>query len=250
MSPQARAYKTHAIVLRTRTLGEADRIYTLFSTERGKMDAVAKGVRRSKSHLSGRMEFMNEVVLGMHRGRNLDVIVSAELGRAHWDQIVQPQAFAAASLVAELVDTFCEPDLALPDIYELLVHATAAIGSSPEPASLLPRFSLRLLAALGLTPPLDRCVRCGIALGADGAWVDAEQGGLAGRECGASWRETLDLDASDLANMRALAAERGGEIRPVARATPRVARAVESLVNHHLGRRPKAGLHLAQFVTG
>lgn len=214
------------------------------------MDAVAKGVRRAKSHLSGRLEFMNEVVLGMHRGRSLDVIVSAEIGRAHWDQIVQPQAFAAASLVAELVDTFCEPDLAMPDIYELVINAVAAIGAAPDPAALLPRFSLRLLAALGLAPPLDRCVRCGVSLTGDGSWVDAEQGGLAGPECRAAWRDAVELDARDLDTMRGLAAERGGDVRPIARATPRVARAVEALINHHLGRRPKAGAHLAQFVTG
>ena len=50
-------------MLRARNLGEADKIYTLFTRERGKIDAVAKGVRRTKSSLGGRLEFMNEVAL-------------------------------------------------------------------------------------------------------------------------------------------------------------------------------------------
>ncbi|HEY8297781.1 MAG TPA: DNA repair protein RecO [Candidatus Baltobacteraceae bacterium] len=250
MSAPARAYKTLGVVLRGRNLGEADRILTLFTTERGKVDAVAKGVRRTKSHLAGRLEFMNEVRLGMHRGRNLDVITSAEIECAHWNGIVAPEAFAAASLIAELLDAFCEPDLALPDIYELLTGAIAAVDGSPHPLELLPRFSLRLLEALGLAPPPEHCARCGAPLEGRPAWLDPEAGGLAGEECRVTWRQVLELDVVDVANFRALGARKGGPVRPVARATPAVARAIETLVNHHLGRRLKAGLHAAEFVTG
>ncbi|HTA37680.1 MAG TPA: DNA repair protein RecO, partial [Candidatus Acidoferrales bacterium] len=112
---QPRAYKTRAVVLRGRVLGEADRIFTLFSTERGKIDAVAKGVRRAKSQLSGRLEFGNECQFGMHRGRSLDVIASAEIVTAHWDRLVEPERFAVFSLVAEVIDSLCEPDEALPE---------------------------------------------------------------------------------------------------------------------------------------
>jgi DNA repair protein RecO (recombination protein O) len=249
MSTPARAYKTLGVVLRGRNLGEADRIFTLFTTERGKMDAVAKGVRRTKSHLAGRLEFMNEVQLGMHRGRNLDVIVSADIEHAHWSRIVAPEAFAAASLVAELIDAFCEPDLPLPDVYELLTGAILAVAGAREPLTLLPRFSLRLLDALGLAPPSESCVRCSASLIGKAAWLDAEQGGLAGEECRVNWRDVLELDVGDVANFRALGAQKGGSIRPVTRATPLVAKAIETLVSHHLGRRLKAGLHAAEFVS-
>jgi DNA repair protein RecO (recombination protein O) len=245
---QARAYKTSAIVLRGRTYGEADRILTLLTTERGKMDAIAKGVRRTKSHLTGRLEFANQVQLGMHRGRNLDVVVSAEIECAHWQSLVQPEHFAAANLVIELVDAFCEPDLPLPDVYALLSAALGAIGQSAEPLLLLPRFSLRLLEALGLAPPVDRCVRCGAEFAGATAWLDPEQGGFAGEECRVSYREVLTLEAVDLANLVALAAAPGGSVRPAMRATRSVAQAIETLVNHHLGRRPKAGLHALEFV--
>jgi DNA repair protein RecO (recombination protein O) len=248
VSVAARSYKTSAVVLRGRSYGEADRILTLFSTERGKMDAIAKGARRTKSHLGGRLELANEVLLAMHRGRNLDVVVSAEIENAHWQHVVRPDRFAAASLVLELIDAFCEPDLALPQVYALLTGALRAIGQSEDPLSLVPRFSLRLLEALGLAPPLDTCIRCGAPFAGKGAWVDIEQGGFSGAECASTWRETIELDANDLDNVAALAASPGGEIKPVMRATTHVARAIEALVNHHLGRRPKAGLHAKEFV--
>lgn len=248
MSTPARAYKTSAIVLRGRTYGEADRILTLFTTERGKIDAIAKGVRRTKGHLTGRLEFANQVLLGMHRGRNMDVVVSAEIECAHWQHIVRPDRFAAANLAVEIIDAFCEPDLPLPDVYALLTGALRAIGQSDDPISLLPRFSLRLLDALGLAPPVDTCVRCGASITGKPAWLDLEQGGFAGEECRVTWRDVLTLECDDVANLRALAAAPGGELRPVMRATGVVAQAVEALVNHHLGRRPKAGLHALEFV--
>lgn len=248
MSAPARAYKATGVVLRARNLGEADRIVTLFTAEHGKRDAVAKGVRRQKSHLGGRFEFANEVCLTMHRGRNLDVIVSAEIVREHWRFIVEPPAFAAASAIAEMVDGFCEPDLPVPAVYALLTGALGAVAGRDDPLAVLPRFSLLLLDALGLAPPLEACVRCGAVL-KRGAWLDAEQGGLAGPECREAWREALELTPGEIENMRALASWRGSRDRSALRAAPRVAKAIESLVSHHLGRRLKAGLYAAEFVT-
>jgi DNA repair protein RecO (recombination protein O) len=250
MSAPSRAYKTSAIVLRGRAYGEADRILTLFTTERGKIDAIAKGVRRTKSHLAGRLEFASEVQLGMHRGRNLDVVVSAEIQYAHWQHLVAPEHFAAANLIVEMIDAFCEPDLPLPDVYALLSAALRALGQSDEPLALVPRFSFRLLDALGLAPPVDTCIRCGATLAAKSAWLDLEQGGFAGEECRVSWREVLTLDENDVLNLRSVAAPARGEVRAAMRANRRVGQAIEALVNHHLGRRPKAGLHALEFVRG
>lgn len=247
MSSLARSYKTSAVVLRGRSYGEADRILTLFSTERGKMDAIAKGVRRTKSTMAGRLEFANEVALTMHRGRNLDVVVSADIENAHWQHVMLPERFAAANVVTELIDGFCEPDLPLPDIYELLTRALAAIGRSSDPLGLLPRFSLRLLDALGLAPPLDACIRCGAPLENKSAWLDREQSGFAGEECAVAWRDPLVLDAGEMANVRAIGAPRGSAAAGHV-ASRSVAQAIETLVNDHLGRRPKAGTHALLFV--
>ncbi|MHB8146424.1 MAG: DNA repair protein RecO [Vulcanimicrobiaceae bacterium] len=236
-----RSYKTNGVVLRGRQLGEADRIFTLFTDERGKLDAVAKGVRRPKSHLSGRLEFGNECVLSMHRGRSLDVIVAAEIVNAPWERLVDPDRFAVFSLVAEVIDAFSEPDLPMPDVYALLTGAIAGIAASDEPRTLVPRFSLRLLCALGLEPPVDRCVRCSLDFEGT-AWLDPEAGGLICGACRERWRDLIEFDAQDLANVVAVGAAKGSTTRPVVRATPHVERAIEILLAHHLGRRPKASI--------
>jgi DNA repair protein RecO (recombination protein O) len=233
------------VVLRGRQLGEADRIVTLFTSERGKLDAVAKGVRRMRSHLAGRLEFANECAFLMHRGRSLDVIVSAETLQSPWSQLVEPERYAVAAVVAELIDAFCEPDLALPEIYELLTGAIAAIAASSAPRTLLPRFSLRLLEMLGLAPPLSMCVRCGSALPSGVVWLDAEAGGVIDAPCRERWRNLPELQQRDLENLRALALPKSSGGAAALLATAPAAAAVDELIAHHLGKRPKALAHLA-----
>lgn len=241
-----KSYKTTAIVLRGRLFGEADRIVTLLRREYGKGNAIAKGARRTKSHLAGRLEFGNEVFLTMHRGRTLDVVVSAQNTGGSWAQLVQPHRYAAATRAAELVDTFCEPDLPVPEIYDLLSGALRAFSRSEDPLALMPRFNLRLLDALGLAPPPDRCIMCARPL-SENAWLLAEQGGLACESCGAHRHDGAELHGGDLRNLLALGATAGGQIAPTVHATPAVAAAVDDLIAHHLGRRPKAGAAAAEL---
>jgi DNA repair protein RecO (recombination protein O) len=225
-------------VLRARNLGEADKIFTLFTRAHGKVDGVAKGVRRPKSQLAGRLQLLAESTLTLHRGRSLDVITSAVTLRSHWRGLVEPGALAAASLIAETVDMFCEPELPLDDIYALLAGASAAIAASPAPTLLVPRFQLRLLHALGLAPPDDACIRCAGPFGEHGAWVDIDAGGLGCERCCGARGDAHALSVADVENFRALGLprDRGAALH----ATPKVARAVDDLVTSHLGRRPKA----------
>lgn len=224
-------------------MSEADRIVTIFTRERGKLDAVAKGVRRMRSHLAGRLELANECDFLMHRGRTLEVIVSAETISAPWPTLVEPERYAVVSLMAETIDAFCEPDLALPEVYELLAGAIGSIAACADPLGLLPRFSLRLLDLLGLAPPLDRCVQCGGALAAGSVWLDAEAGGFVDGACRERWRDLAELTAQDLVNLRALAVPKGGGAAAL-HATPAATHAVAELIAHHLGRRPKAVAYL------
>ena len=244
---QARIYKTRAIVLRARNLGEADKIYTLLTQERGKLDAVAKGVRRAKSHVAGRLEFAAQAYLTMHRGRHLDVITSAEIVTSRWN-VTPPAAFATAHLLVELVDAFCEPDLALPDIYALLDGALGALAACDEPSIVVPRFELRLLDALGFAPESEGCVHCARSLNGEPAWADLEAGGLACERCRARAADAWPLVREDVENFQALGAVAGGGRRPVMHATPGAARAVDAFVTYHLGKRPKAGKILDELA--
>jgi len=245
-----RAYKTHGIVLRARNLGEADKIFTLFTEQRGKLDAVGKGVRRTKSQLAGRLEFVTEAALTMHRGRNLDIITSAAIECEHWRSIVAPAAFATAHVVAELVDSFCEIDLALPDVYALLRGMLRALAHTDDPERLIPRFELRLLATLGYAPESEACVRCGEALDDAVAWADLEAGGLACERCRPHRANDFALARDDVANFRGLGATHAGAVKPATFATTAAARAIDAFVTWQLGHRPKSTKLLEDLVHG
>ena len=76
-----RIYRDEGIVLRTQKLGEADRIVTLLLRRSGRVRAVAKGVRRTRSRFGARLEPFTHVDLLLYPGRSLDVITQAETVR-------------------------------------------------------------------------------------------------------------------------------------------------------------------------
>ncbi len=250
-----KSYSVEAIVLRLRPLGEADRILTLFSRERGKLHAVAKGSRKTGSRFGARLDFFNRVWLSLHTGRSLDVVTGARSiagPPSMWERLVQPDAFALASYASEIIDALCEPDLAVPDIYDLLCELRDAIGAGVQPAALAPALDLRLLAALGLAPELDACARCGTPLGnrplAGGrARLSPASGGLICKRCAVEDGElgsgvagqTFSVSSAELALLRVL---RSAPLRSL-QDIPDVAhvrRLTRPFVEYQLGRRSRA----------
>jgi DNA repair protein RecO (recombination protein O) len=236
----SRVHKARAIILRARNLGEADKIFTLLTVEYGKYEAIAKGVRRGKSRVAGKLEFGAEAFLLLHRGRWLDVIGSADILRSSWPAITLPAGYATAHLMIELVDAFCECDLAVPEVYALLNAALGALGAADDPTLLIPRFEARLLAVLGLAPYDADCVRCGCSFEDESAWADPEAGGLSCAGCRPHGGALLALKPQEAANFRSLAAPRASGARAALAAAPAAARAIEAFLSYHLGRRPKA----------
>jgi DNA repair protein RecO (recombination protein O) len=244
-----RHYRDQAVVLHGRQLGEADRIISLYTLENGKVDAVAKAIRKPRSKLAGRLELASEVRVELHRGRKLDVITDAELIHPHWQHLLEPETFAIATTVLELMATFCEHGDPNPELYRLLTGMLTALGTFPDPAGLLPRFELRLLSVLGFGPECEICVQCGSSLEGSDAWVDLEGGGLACQACRAGVSGVRVLQALDVALMAALGRANGTGRRVVLRATPEVTIAAHAFLLHHLGRRPRSETAAAALLA-
>ncbi|KFI89070.1 DNA repair protein RecO [Bifidobacterium pullorum subsp. saeculare DSM 6531 = LMG 14934] len=157
-------YTDEGVVLRTAKLGEADRIITLFTRMHGKVRAVAKGVRRTKSRFGGRLEPFMRVNVLIAEGRSLDVISQAETIAAYASTIsTDYDAYMAAGIMAETVDKLlgAEHEPAV-DQYRLLIGALHALARQAHPArSIGDSYVLRALALAGWTPRLQSCVVCG-----------------------------------------------------------------------------------------
>src|SRR5205823_11594429 len=97
-----RSYKTEAVVLRSIRFGEADRILHLYTADRGRIGAIAKGVRKTKSRFGARLEPLSHVELLLHEGSGeLQTITGVELLRSHHAVRERPYRLGAGLIGAE-----------------------------------------------------------------------------------------------------------------------------------------------------
>jgi len=156
-------YRDQAIVLRTQKLGEADRIITLFTREHGRIKAVAKGVRRTKSRWGARLEPASHVDLQLYSGRSLDTVTQAVSIENFGDVLsLDYQRWTVASAILEAAERFTsqEHEPALQQ-YLLVVGSLKSLAHETYDASLiLDAYLLRSLAVAGYAPSLMNCSRC------------------------------------------------------------------------------------------
>jgi DNA repair protein RecO (recombination protein O) len=158
--PRPRSYRTQAVVLKRHDLGEADRILVLFTRQRGKLRAVAKGVRRTTSRLAGHLELFSHAELQLARGRELDVIAQAET-RAAFRTLREDLARTShAYLVAELADALTEDEAEQPELLDLLVQTFRALETEPDPRVVVDHYQIKLLGIVGFRPALSYCLLC------------------------------------------------------------------------------------------
>lgn len=177
-------YRDDAVVLRTQKLGEADRIVTFLTRRNGRVRAVAKGVRRTKSKFGARLEPFSHVDAQFYLGRSLDIVTQVETYSAFGDRLVSDYPrYTAGTAMLETAERLTaeerEPALRL---YLLLVGGLRALTEETHDARLvLDAFVLRALAVSGYSPALAECARCG----AEGPhrWFSVAGGGTVCADC-------------------------------------------------------------------
>jgi DNA repair protein RecO (recombination protein O) len=174
-------YRDDGIVLRTQKLGEADRIITVLGRSTGRVRAVAKGVRRTKSRFGARLEPFTHVDLMLYPGRSLDVITQAEVIRPYGEPLAGDYPrYTAGVAMLETAERFTpvEKEPALRQLL-LLIGGLRALGEGEHDAGLvLDAFLLRSLAVAGYAPVLEECARCGAPGAGPGRGADDPAGGL------------------------------------------------------------------------
>ena len=143
-------------------LGEADRIITVLTKKHGRVRAVAKGVRRTRSKFGSTVEPFSHVDLQLYAGRNLDIVTQAESLTAFGSQIVGDYGrYTAGTAVLETAERLTaeerEPSLRL---FLLVIGALRAL-SERDPSLVLDAFLLRAMSVSGYSPALFDCARCG-----------------------------------------------------------------------------------------
>jgi DNA repair protein RecO (recombination protein O) len=186
-------YRDDGVVLRTQKLGEADRIVTVLCRTTGRVRAVAKGVRRTKSRFGARLEPFTHVDLMLYPGRSLDVITQAEVIRPYGEPLAGDYPrYTSGVAMLETAERFTpvEKEPALRQLLLLIGGLRALADQEHAPGLVLDAFLLRSLAVAGYAPSLQECARCGApgtgspgsagipgSSGSEGGQADAPAGG-------------------------------------------------------------------------
>jgi DNA repair protein RecO (recombination protein O) len=191
-------FRDRGVVLRTIRLGEADRIVTLMTEQHGKVRAVAKGVRRTKSKFGSRLEPLSHVaLLGWQGHGDLDMINQVEVIDTFRPVREDLDRMGSAMSMLEVVDQIGQERHANPRLYEMLVGALGALSERNSPM-VAPSFFLKVLALEGSAPVLDACVSCGEEDSDLLVSFDLLEGGVLCRSC----RRGRPLSAAGLSLLR------------------------------------------------
>jgi DNA repair protein RecO (recombination protein O) len=160
-------YKTEAVVLRSLRYSEADRILHLYTSERGRIGAIAKGIRKTKSRFGARLEPLSHVELVLHEGSGeLQTVTGVDLIASHHETREQPYRLDAGLIGAEaMLRLFGEPEAnakafeALARFLDLLDRVPTDRRPELDPLAL--SFQLKLLWLSGYLPHVTACVECG-----------------------------------------------------------------------------------------
>jgi DNA repair protein RecO (recombination protein O) len=198
-------YKTEAVVLRSIRYAEADRILHVYTAAQGRVGAIAKGVRRTRSRFGGRLEPLSHVELLLHQGRGeLQTVTGVELVRSHHAVREDPYRLAVGLVGAEaMLRLFTEQEAnerafgALARFLDLLEETPRGVRSDLDPLGL--SFQLKLLWLSGYLPHVGSCAECGSP--GPLAGYSARAGGAVCERCSAG---AIALSADGLAGMDAL----------------------------------------------
>ncbi|NLU42828.1 MAG: DNA repair protein RecO [Firmicutes bacterium] len=176
--------RVEGVVIRTRDLGEADRIVSLYTRERGKVRAVARGARRPRNRFASLAQVPIHGRFGVFQGKGLGTLSQGELITSFKTIRTDLVRTAYALLLAELYDHMMEEGEPAPELFRLLLSTLHVIDGSKHAdlTKLFMAFELKFLLLMGYGLELDRCVKCG---NEDGLikWISSKQGGLICEEC-------------------------------------------------------------------
>jgi DNA repair protein RecO (recombination protein O) len=226
-------YRDQGVVLRTYRLGEADRIIVMLTEGRGKVRAVAKGVRKTKSRFGSRLEPVSHLSALFYEGRGeLDIVSQAET-LDHFRAIREDlDRLSSATSMLEAVDQLAQEREANPRLYQMLVNGLRSLAAHNAPL-MLGAFYWKLLALEGFRPLLDQCAVCGAT--DDLVAFDLEEGGILCR----SDRRGVAVSAEAIDLLRRIL---GGELNralaePDGAAVHEVNAMATQAMEHHLERR-------------
>jgi DNA repair protein RecO (recombination protein O) len=227
-----RSITSEAIVLRHSDWGEADRLLWLYSRQKGKLRALAKGVRKIRSRKAGHLEPFTRVSLLLARGRDFFIITQAETVDPHLTIHTDLKRLGYASYVVELLDRFTYEEDENQGLYRLLVDTLARLNSESDPMAAVRYYEIRLLDQLGYRLQLFHCIQCNSEVQPVDQYISFSQGGVLCPKCGVQAPEASRIAVDILKYLRHYQRSAYPEAAR-ARLTPDINNQYEQLMQHY-----------------
>jgi len=159
-----RNYQTEAIIIKKVKLGEADRILTFYTPHLGKIQGVAKGVRRPRSKMAGHLELLTHSTVSLARGRNLDTVTGSQTIDSFLPLKSDLELTSYALYVIELINQFTADSVENYTLFQLLLETMHHLCRGGNSEVVLRSFELHLLDLVGYRPQLGCCISCRLPL--------------------------------------------------------------------------------------
>ncbi len=155
-------HKTTGIVLRAKPFSEADRLLTIYSKKLGKIHALAKGARKMKSRLGGRLDVLNCCFLFLAKGRSFYIVSQCETREVFKTLKQDYEKMQLAMECAGLLSSLTPWEEPQKNLFDLLLHVLLCLDEGiGDYQSIRAFFQFKLLAFCGYRPRFEHCIFCG-----------------------------------------------------------------------------------------
>jgi len=247
MAAKPRSLRVEGIVLRHREWGEADRLLAIYTRELGKVQTVAKGVRKPRSRKAGHVQPFTRTTLLLARGRSFYILTQAEAIAPHIALREDLVLLGSASYIVELLDRFTFDEEENRALYRLLQNSLTRLNRGDDPEIVIRYYEIRLLDHIGFRPQLFSCVSCEDEIRPEDQYFSAAQGGVLCPKCGGTASEVRSVSMLALKYLRHF--QRSSYQDAVgANIEPRIMTEIESLMNYYLTYLLESGLNTPSFL--
>lgn len=243
-----RQYRVTAIVLKRADVGEADRLLTLLTAQRGKLRAVAKGARKPSARKTGHVELFNSVELQIAVAREIDLVLQAQTLEPFLRVRDDLDRLSYAYYFAELVDRFVPEEIDHHEVYELMLDALHWLETTGHLSRTARFFEMQLLDALGYRPQLHVCIHSKQELLPEENFFSPEAGGMLKPEFRDTYRDSISVPLNALKVLRYLQNRNYPDIEQLKLSGP-VEAEVEAILHYYVTHLLERNLKSVDFLN-
>ncbi|MDD4876157.1 MAG: DNA repair protein RecO [Dehalococcoidales bacterium] len=228
-----RNYQTEAIIIKKVKLGEADRILTLYTPHLGKIQGVAKGIRRPRSKLAGHLELLTYSLVSLAHGRNLDIIIGSQTIESFLSLKSDLWLTSCALYATELINQFTADHIENQSLFWLLLETIRRLSEVGDIELVLRHYEMHLLNEVGYRPELMNCASCHSKLKPVTNVFSPSSGGVLCPKCSRIHTLTYPLSVNTLKVLRLLQ-NSDYETASKIKMNPDISREMENVITHYI----------------